>query len=650
MVLNTRENVFDQPSNSKPQRNLPDVTIRFAGDSGDGMQLAGTQFTDTSAMVGNDVSTLPDFPAEIRAPAGTLAGVSGFQVHFSSTEIYTPGDEVDALVAMNPAALKTNLKAVKRGGIVIVNDDAFGPSDLKKAGYTHSPLDDGSLGNYRLIRVPIDKLNAAAARDANLSTKQADRCKNFFSLGLVYWLYDRPLAPTLQYIEEKFGKKMPAVALANALVLKAGYHFGETAELFPEQFHVDKAKLEPGVYRKITGNEAVVLGMITSAQLARKELLYASYPITPASDILHGLAAHKNFGVLTFQAEDEICAIGAAIGAAFGGTLAATGTSGPGIALKSEAMGLAVMTELPLVIVDVQRGGPSTGLPTKTEQSDLLQVLYGRNGECPIPVIAACSPSDCFNAVIEAFRIATTYMTPVIVLSDGYLANGSEPWLVPDVTKLEPIVIHHPDKVNSEDGYMPYMRDANGSRPWAIPGTPGLEHRIGGLEKEDVTGNVSYDAANHEQMVQLRAAKVANIKPAGPAYLWDGPPEGDVLLVGWGDTYGAIKGACVDLHKHGVSVSACQIRYLNPLPADLGEIFKRFKHVVVPELNLGQLRMILRATTLVDCKGLNKVRGQPFTIREIVCGVQACLRGREIDCVQRANDRSNVADVSPGGD
>src|SRR5947209_10858142 len=420
---------------------LDSVTIRFAGDSGDGMQLAGTQFTNASAVLGNDIATFPDFPAEIRAPAGTLAGVSGFQVHFSSHEIHTPGDSLNTLVATNPAALKTNLKDLESGGMLIVNSDAFTTSDLHKAGYKANPLEDGSLKNYRVFRVPINKLNREAVAEVKLSPREADRCKNFFALGLVYWLYDRPLDPTLHYIDDKFGKKLPAVALANALALKAGYHYGETAELFSEQYHVDRAKLSPGTYRKITGNEAVVLGMITAAHLAGKEMFYGSYPITPASDILHGLAAHKNYGVVTFQAEDEICAIGSAIGAAFGGALAATGTSGPGIALKSEAMRLAVMLELPLVVVDVQRGGPSTGLPTKTEQSDLLQVLFGRNGECPMPVIAAASPSDCYNATIEAFRIAVKYMTPVVVLSDGYLANGSEPWLIPDVSQMEPIVI-----------------------------------------------------------------------------------------------------------------------------------------------------------------------------------------------------------------
>jgi len=444
------------------------------------------------------------------------------------------------------------------------------------------------------------------------------------------------------------GKKLPAVALANAQTLKAGYHFGETAELFSEQFHVDPAKLPPGQYRKITGNEAVVLGMITAAGLAGKELLYASYPITPASDILHGLAAHKNYNIVTFQAEDEIAAVGAAIGGSFGGSLAATGTSGPGIALKSEAMGLAVMLELPLVVVNVQRGGPSTGLPTKTEQSDLLQVLFGRNGECPIPVIAAASPSDCYSATIEAFRIAVKYMTPVVMLSDGYLANGSEPWLIPDVKQMEPIVIDHPTAPNDAEGFMPYKRNEHGTRPWAIPGTPGLEHRIGGLEKQDVTGNVSYDPVNHERMVQLRANKVAEIEPAGPPYLWTGADAGDVLIVGWGNTFGAIKSATLELRKAGAQVAACHVRYLNPLPADLGTKMRRFKHVLVPELNLGQLRMILRAKYLVDAQGLNKVRGQPFTIHEVVDAVQGLLAGKDVAARMRL-DHTEIAVAADGG-
>jgi 2-oxoglutarate ferredoxin oxidoreductase subunit alpha len=628
MSLTIEESSQTANGRHKPVTTLPSVTIRFCGDSGDGMQLAGTQFTDTSALIGNDISTLPDFPAEIRAPAGTLAGVSGFQVHFSSTDIFTPGDDVDALVAMNPAALKTNLKSVKAGGIVIVNEDAFEAGDLKKAGYSSNPIEDGSLKSYRLIKVPINKLTAAAAKDTGLGAKDIDRCKNMFALGLCYWLYGRPLGPTLTHIDQKFAAKKPVVAAANALTLKAGYHFGETAELFHEQYEVPKAQLPAGTYRKITGNDATALGMIAAGQLSGKQVIYCSYPITPASDILHQLAAAKNFGVMTFQAEDEIAAVGAAIGVSFGGSLGVTGTSGPGIALKSEAIGLAVMTELPLVIIDVQRGGPSTGLPTKTEQADLLQVLYGRNGECPVPVIASSGPADCFNAIIEAFTIAVKYMTPVVFLSDGYVANGAEPWLVPDASKLAKIEVMHPTEKNDEKGYMPYKRDAKLARPWAIPGTPGLEHRIGGLEKQDVTGSVSYDGVNHEKMCRLRAAKIANITPAGEDLIFTGPETGDVLLLGWGGTFGAIKAATLELQHQGIKASACHLRYLNPLPKRLGKILKQFKHVLIPELNLGQLRMLIRNRYLVDAKGLNKVKGQPFAIHEVVDGAKALLAGR----------------------
>jgi 2-oxoglutarate ferredoxin oxidoreductase subunit alpha len=608
----------------KPVNRLKSATIRFAGDSGDGMQLAGTQFTDTSAAVGNDISTLPDFPAEIRAPAGTLAGVSGYQIHFSSTEIYTPGDEVDVLVAMNPAALKTNVKSVRPGGIVIVDVDSFGANDLRKAGYATNPLEDGSLAGLRLVTVPIDKLTISATKETGLGTKDANRCKNMFALGLVYWLYGRPLDLTFDHIRQKFAKK-PAVAEANLLALKAGFNYGEITELFTEQYHVPKATLPAGKYRKITGNEALAMGLIAASKLSGKQLVYCSYPITPASDILHNLAAEKHFEVLTFQAEDEIAAVGAAIGASFGGALGVTGTSGPGIALKSEGMALAVMTELPLVVVDVQRGGPSTGLPTKTEQADLLQVLFGRNGECPMPVIAAASPADCFQAAIEAFTVATKYMTPVVLLSDGYIANGAEPWLIPDVAKLAKIEINHP--VSDGTSFMPYRRNAHLVRPWAIPGTPGLEHRIGGLEKQDVTGGVSYDPQNHEHMVRTRAAKVAGIESAGQDLLWTGQPSGELLIVGWGSTHGAIKAATLQLQAEGLAVSAVHIRYLNPLPARIGEIMRAFKYVLVPELNLGQLRLLLRARFLVDAKGLNKVRGQPFTIAEIVRGARALMAG-----------------------
>jgi 2-oxoglutarate ferredoxin oxidoreductase subunit alpha len=600
---------------------LTSAVIRFAGDSGDGMQLVGMQFTDTSALSGNDVSTFPDYPSEIRAPAGTLAGVSGFQIHFSSHDIFTPGDELDALVAMNPAALKANLKLVKSGGILLVNADAFSAPELKKAGYDRSPLEDGLLCGYRLIRTPIDTLNQEALKDSGLTPKQIDQCKNFFALGLVYWLYDRPLEPTLPYIQRKFGKKHPVMAAADARTLRAGYAFGETAELFAEQYQVPKADLPPGIYRKISGNEALVLGLFTAAHLAYKQLVYPSYPITPATDVLHGLAELKHHGVLTFQAEDEICAMGAAIGAAYGGALAVTGTSGPGLALKSEAINLAVMTELPVVIIDVQRGGPSTGLPTKTEQSDLQQALFGRNGESPVPVIAASSPSDCYLAAIEACRIAVRYMTPVLLLSDGYVGNSAEPWKIPDVDRMPPIPANHPTEPLSAP-CQPYTRNADGARPWAIPGTPGYEHRIGGLEKQDLTGTVSYDGPNHERMVQLRAAKIAGIKPAGVPYLWSGERRGDVLIIGWGGTYGAIRVALSELAREGLHVSACHLRYLNPLPEDLAERLSGFSHVIVAELNLGQLAAVLRAKYLLNVKTISKVRGQPFTVQELVRGVR----------------------------
>src|SRR5882672_3523841 len=527
---------------------LDTVTIRFAGDSGDGMQLTGTQFTNTSAIMGNDISTLPDFPAEIRAPAGSLPGVSGFQLNFSNHDIRTPGDEPNVLVAMNPAALKVNLADLELGGILILNTDAFNENNLKKAGYQTNPLDDGSLSGYRVFKLPITTLNRAALRDAvKLSSKDIDRCKNFWALGLMYWLYDRPLEPTQRWIETKF--KKPDLQTANLLALKAGFAYAEAAEIFTTHYRVRRAAIAPGKYRNITGNEATALGFVAASVLAKRPLFYASYPITPASDILHELSIHKNFGVKTFQAEDEIAAMCAAIGASFTGNLGLTGTSGPGLALKSEAIGLAVMTELPVVIIDVQRGGPSTGLPTKTEQADLLQAMFGRNGECPAAIVAPCSPADCFNMTFEAVRLAFSFMTPVLLLSDGYLANGAEPWMIPDVSKLPKIEIKHPDKVNTEQGFMPYLRNEDGTRPWAIPGTPGLEHRIGGLEKQDVTGNVSYDPLNHEHMVRTRAAKVANIEPAGAPYIWTGAQTGDVLIVGWGDTFGAIKAATLELQS-----------------------------------------------------------------------------------------------------
>jgi 2-oxoglutarate ferredoxin oxidoreductase subunit alpha len=607
---------------------MDSVTIRFAGDSGDGMQLAGTQFTNASAILGNDISTLPDFPAEIRAPAGTLAGVSGFQVHFSSQDIHTPGDRLNTLVAMNPAALKTNLKDLESGGILIVNSDAFGTGDLHKAGYKSNPMEDGSLKGYRLFRIPINMLNREAVAEMKLSPREADRCKNFFALGLVYWLYERSMEPTLRWIREKFAKN-PAVMEANTRTLKAGYNYGETTETLPVHYRVPPAAIKPGTYRKITGNEALAIGLVSATTLANLPLVYASYPITPASDILHFLADLKRFGVRTIQAEDEISAIGAAIGAAFGGALGVTATSGPGICLKAEGIGLAVMTELPLVIIDVQRGGPSTGLPTKTEQADLLQAMFGRNGECPAAIIAPCSPADCFTMIFEAVRIAVGFMTPVFLLSDGYLANGAEPWLIPKVSDLPRITVTHPDKPNSngngEAHFLPYKRDQRLVRQWAVPGTAGLEHRIGGLEKEDVTGNVSYDPQNHEHMVRTRAQKIANIANEIPELRVAGPEEGDLLVVGWGGTYGSITTAVERVQRKGHKVAQAHFRYLNPMPKNTAEVLRRYKRLLVPELNTGQLSWWLRAQFLVDAVGLNKIQGRPFLVSEIEQKIEEML-------------------------
>jgi 2-oxoglutarate/2-oxoacid ferredoxin oxidoreductase subunit alpha len=614
------------------------VTIRFAGDSGDGMQLAGTQFTNVSAILGNDIATFPDFPAEIRAPAGTLAGVSGFQVHFASTDIHTPGDKLDCLIVMNPAALKTNLKDLDAGGILIVNADSFGPNDLNKAKYTVNPLEDGSLKGYRLVRVPIDKLNREAVKECNLSPRDADRCKNFFALGLVYWMFERPMEATLKWIKDKFSKKIDVLE-ANVRALKAGYNYGETVEAMPVQYRVAKAKTAPGTYRKITGNEAIGFGLVAAAKLADKQLVYSGYPITPASDILHQLSDMKNFGVKTLQAEDEIAAIGVAIGAAYGGAIAVTGTSGPGVCLKSEAIGLAVMTELPLVIIDVQRGGPSTGLPTKTEQADLLQAMYGRNGECPVAIIAPRSPGDCFDMAFEAVRLATEFMVPVFLLSDGYIANGAEPWALPDVGKLPKLNIVHPTQPNAtatsdkhhENGageagkFLPYKRNDLLVRPWAIPGTPGLEHRIGGIEKQDVTGNVNYEPANHEHMVKTRAQKVANIAKRIPDLEVEGDSEGDLLVIGWGGTYGSITTAVQRVRRKGKKIGQVHFRYLNPFPKNTGDVFKRFKKFLVPELNSGQLSLLLRAKYLIDAQGLNKVQGRPFLVSEIEDAIDKML-------------------------
>lgn len=601
---------------------LETVTIRFAGDSGDGMQLTGTQFTATSAIIGNDISTLPDFPAEIRAPAGSLPGVSGYQLNFSSRDIRTPGDEPDVLVAMNPAALKTNLPDLIPGGILVVNTDAFVEGNLKKAGYLVNPLEDGSLSGYRLFKVPITTLTLRALEGVKIPHKQQERSKNFFALGLMYWLYDRPLDPTLRWIEDKFSKT-PDLAEANRLALRAGYNYADTTEIFTVHYHVGKAKIKPGKYRNITGNEATAIGFIAGAELAGRPLFYGSYPITPASDILHELSRHKNFGVKTFQAEDEIAAIGAAIGAAFTGHIGLTGTSGPGIALKSEFIGLAVMTELPVVIIDVQRGGPSTGLPTKTEQADLLQAMFGRNSECPAAIVAPATPSDCFQMAVEAVRLATKYMAPVFYLSDGYLGNGSEPWAIPAVEDLPRFDVEFR---TDPEGFYPYLRDEQTlARPWAIPGTPGLEHRIGGIEKQHITGNVSYDPENHDFMVRLRAEKIQRMAQDIPPIDVYGDQEGKVLLLGWGSTYGAITTAVEKMREKGASVSSAHLRYLNPFPKNLGDVLDRFETVIIPELNLGQLAMLVRARFLIDAISFSKVKGKPFQVTELIRKVNEYL-------------------------
>jgi 2-oxoglutarate ferredoxin oxidoreductase subunit alpha len=607
---------------------LEDVVIRFAGDSGDGMQLTGTEFTKAAAIAGNDISTFPDFPAEIRAPAGSLAGVSGFQLHFSSSEIHTPGDAPDVLVAMNPAALKTNIEDLVPNGLLIVNSGTFIEGNLKKAGYETNPLDDPQLGQkYRLHRIDISQLTMAALEGSDLSTKEKGRCKNFFALGLVYWMYGRDPQTQVANIQDKFGKK-PQLADANIRVFKAGYHYGETAEVFQEVYEVAPAKFESGLYRNITGNEAIALGLLTAAQLAGKQLFYSGYPITPASSILHQLARYKNFNVVTLQVEDEIAAVGAAIGAAYGGSLAVTASSGPGIALKGEGIGLAVITELPLVIVSVQRGGPSTGLPTKTEQADLLQALFGRNGEAPLPVIAAKTPGDCFYAGFDAMRIATKYMVPVMVLTDGYLANGAEPWLVPDIDKLPKIEVTHR---TDPEGYLVYKRNSETlARDWVIPGTPELQHRIGGLEKDFLTGNVSYDPDNHERMVRVRAEKVERVaQEMEPLDLY-GDEQGDVLIVGWGGTFGALRQAAGVLRNQGKRVSHVHLRWLHPMHPQLEPLLRSFKHILVPELNMGQLSMVLRARYLVDAKGLNKIMGQPFKVQEVVMAVRRMLEGQPL--------------------
>ncbi|MBK8232270.1 MAG: 2-oxoacid:acceptor oxidoreductase subunit alpha [Candidatus Eisenbacteria bacterium] len=604
------------------QHVLESVVIRFTGDSGDGMQLTGTQFTSTSALLGNDIATLPDFPAEIRAPAGSLPGVSGFQLHFSSSDIYTPGDRPDVLVAMNPAALKTNVADLKPNGILIVNTDSFQQRDLDKAGYASNPLEDQSLAGYQLIKVDMTRLTRKSVEGLGLDTKSADRCKNMFALGMLYWLYTRPMDSTIEQIRTKFAKK-PEILEANLRSLQAGYTYCEATEVFAESYVVPPATVAPGRYRNISGNTALAIGLVAGAKQAELQLFLGSYPITPASDILHELSYLKAHGVITFQAEDEIAAIGAAIGASYAGAMGMCTTSGPGMALKTEAMGLATMVELPLVIVDIQRGGPSTGLPTKTEQADLLQAMFGRNSEAPIPVIAAATPGDCFHMAYEAVRIATRHMTPVILLSDGYLANGSEPWLLPKVEDLPKFPIrHHTDPV----GFRPYNRNPETlARPWAVPGTPGLEHRIGGLEKADGSGNVSYDPLNHEHMVRTRARKVELVANDIPDQEVMGDPSGKVLVVGWGSTYGAIQGAVRHAREDGHSVSHAHIRYLNPFPKNLEDVLKRFDKILVPELNMGHLAFLLKAKYLLPVVPLDKVQGRPFTEGEIRTAIDALL-------------------------
>jgi 2-oxoglutarate/2-oxoacid ferredoxin oxidoreductase subunit alpha len=588
--------------------------IRFCGDSGDGMQITGSQFTNTAALYGNDLATFPDFPAEIRAPAGTLPGVSGFQVHFSSSDVYTPGDAVDVLVAMNPAALKMNLPDLRTNGILIVNLDNFKENDLRKAQITVSPLEDHSLDGYRLFAVELTKLTRAALKELGLDARSMDRCKNFFALGMCYWLYNRSMDATLRYLEDKF-KGKPQLIAANRLAMQAGYSYCEATEAFQISYEIPPAKLSPGTYRNISGNAALAMGFVAASDKAGIPLFLGSYPITPASDILHELSQYKDFGVITFQAEDEIAAITSAIGAAYTGALGITTTSGPGMALKTEALGLAVAVELPLVVCDIQRGGPSTGLPTKTEQADLLQALFGRNSEAPIPVLAPSSPGDCFWIALEASRIAIKYMVPVIVLSDGYLANGAEPWKIPDISELPEIPVHF--ETNTEN-FHPYRRDPNTlARPWAIPGTPGLEHRVGGIEKQDVTGNINYDPLNHERMVRLRAAKVEAVADDIPDVVPAGDQSGDLLIVAWGSTHGPITAALKTAREKGQSVGHVHLRHLNPLPKNLGEVLKRYKHVLVPEMNMGQLLMILRAKYLVDAQGYNKIQGKPFKQSEI---------------------------------
>jgi len=610
----------------KAKREVVDqAVIRFAGDSGDGMQITGSQFTNTVALYGNDIATFPDYPAEIRAPAGTLPGVSGYQLHFASGEIYTPGDAVDVLIAMNPAALKMNLADLKANGILIVNSDAFAETDLRKAQMTSNPLEDHTLDKYRLFPVELERLTKAALENVGLDAKSISRCKNFFALGMCYWLYNRSMDSTVRWIEDKFAKK-PLLVEANKLAMKAGYSYCEATEAFQISYEIPPAQLEPGLYRNLSGNQALALGFVTASQKSGLKLFQGSYPITPASDILHELSQYKDFGVLTFQAEDEIAAITSAIGASYAGALAITTTSGPGMALKTEALGLAVAVELPLVICDIQRGGPSTGLPTKTEQADLLQALFGRNSEAPIPVIAPATPSDCFWAAVEASRIAVKYMVPVIILSDGYLAKGAEPWRIPELSDIPDFrVKFETDTVD----FKPYRRDQETlARPWAVPGTPGLEHRVGGLEKQDVSGNINYEPLNHEKMVRLRAAKVEAVGQDIPPVVPAGDPEGDLLIVAWGSTHGSITAALKaqrEKQKGKRRIGHVHLRHLNPLPRNLGEVLARYQKVLVPELNMGQLLWLLRAKYLVNAVGLNKIQGRPFKQSELEQKIESLL-------------------------
>ena len=608
-------------SNKPTEKILRDVVIKFAGDSGDGMQLTGSEFTNNTALLGIDLATFPDFPAEIRAPQGTLPGVSGFQLHFSSEQIFTPGDDCDVLVAMNAAALKTNLKSIKKGGRIIANIDGFDSKNLRLANYPEgvNPLEDDSLNNYELIPIDVTKLTREALKDFSIGVKERDRAKNMFVLGFLYWMYNRNPESTIQFLTEKFGKK-PEIHQSNIAALKAGYNYGDTTEAFATTFTVAKAKLEPGRYRSIMGNQALSYGLIAASEKSGLPIFLGTYPITPASDILHELSKQKAFGVRTFQAEDEIAGITAAIGASYGGSLGITSTSGPGMALKSEAMGLAMMLEIPLVIIDIQRGGPSTGLPTKTEQSDLMQAYYGRNGESPIPVISASRASDCFDTAYEAVRIAVQHMTPVILLSDGYIANGSEPWKFPDADQLHPIDVKFKTELGQgEKTYLPYLRDEKGVRPWAIPGTPGLEHRIGGLEKQNITGNVSYDPENHELMVKARQEKVDRITDFIPDQRLDsGPEKGSLLVLGWGSTYGSIETAVAELQREGLAVSHAHLRYIRPFPKNLWQILGNFEEVLIPELNNGQLIRIIRDQYFVDAVGYNKIMGIPFTRQELI--------------------------------